>query len=136
MFLQSMFFEACTKKETLAQVLSWEFCEIFKSTFLQNTSRRLYLYHIRDFHWLEKSNMVWNKLINRKPDFSSGCYIWSVSCKQSQFVVFIMQVPGKRIKETYTFINQPFFSKRSVRNKEFFHESHKIITSQFFRHSQ
>ena len=31
------------KKETLAQVLSCEFCETFKNTFLQNTSRRLLL---------------------------------------------------------------------------------------------
>ena len=33
-----------TKKETLAQVSSWEFCEIFKSIFLQNTSGWLLLF--------------------------------------------------------------------------------------------
>ena len=31
------------KKETLAQVFSWEFCEILKTPFLENTSRRLLL---------------------------------------------------------------------------------------------
>ena len=47
---QSLFFnkvasQACNfvKKETLAQVFSWEVCEISKSTFLQNTSGRLLL---------------------------------------------------------------------------------------------
>ena len=35
--------QACNfiKKKTLAQMLSCEFCEIFKNTFLQNTSGRL-----------------------------------------------------------------------------------------------
>ena len=35
--------QACNfiKKETLAQVISWEFCEISKNNFLQNTSKRL-----------------------------------------------------------------------------------------------
>ena len=35
--------EACNfvKKETLSQVFSWAFCEIYKNTFLQHTSRRL-----------------------------------------------------------------------------------------------
>ena len=31
------------KKEALAQVLSYEFCEISKNTFLQNTSGRLHI---------------------------------------------------------------------------------------------
>ena len=36
----SFFSQACNfiNKETLAFVFSWEFCKIFKSTFLQNTS--------------------------------------------------------------------------------------------------
>ena len=37
---QSLFFN---KKETLAQVFSCEFCDIFKNTFLQNNSGRLLL---------------------------------------------------------------------------------------------
>ena len=32
------------KKETLAQVFSFEFYVVFKNTFLQNTSRRLHFY--------------------------------------------------------------------------------------------
>ena len=37
--------EACNfiKKETLAQVFSWEFCKILRTPFLQNTSGRLLL---------------------------------------------------------------------------------------------
>ena len=37
--------QACNfiKKETLAQVFSYEFCEIFKNIFLQNTSGRVLL---------------------------------------------------------------------------------------------
>ena len=44
--------QACNfiKKETLVQVLSWEFCEISKDSFLQNTSGRLLL-------WLNTASM-------------------------------------------------------------------------------
>ena len=43
--------EACNfiKKETLAQVFSCEFCEIFKNFFLQNASQRLLLIIIEWF---------------------------------------------------------------------------------------
>ena len=33
------------EKETLAQMFPYEFCKIFKNTFLQNTSRRLLMYN-------------------------------------------------------------------------------------------
>ena len=47
--------QACNfiKKETLAHGLSCEFCEVFKNTFLQNTSGRLLLnFTVRIFNGL------------------------------------------------------------------------------------
>ena len=44
----SFLMKACNfiKKETLAQVFSFEFCKFLRTPFLQNTSRRLLLYII------------------------------------------------------------------------------------------
>ena len=49
---QSLFFnKSLLKKENLAQVLSCEFCEISKNTFLQNTSGRLLLFSAISVKW-------------------------------------------------------------------------------------
>ena len=71
---QSLFFKTSLqlcKKETLVQVFSCEFCEIFKNTFLQNTSGRLLLIgvfgsskyafaiNIRDYSF---SSVAWGKV--------------------------------------------------------------------------
>ena len=75
-----MLFEAPSKKETLAQVFSCEFCEIFKSTFftehLQATASISFKSVKKSevfFHWVLKWNMVWNKLIKGEPDLPSDC---------------------------------------------------------------
>ena len=75
-FIKRLQQKACNfiKKETLAQVFSWEFCEISNNTFFtENLWGRLLLYIIYDYifeasissrlllkHSIERKNLIWN----------------------------------------------------------------------------
>ena len=91
---QSLFFNKVFKLylKTLAQVFPCDFCEIFKNTFLQNSSERLLLFEIlmkweSDFH-LSNENCC---LLHWKPFKNDGksflFYLKSSFCSQSSFVL-------------------------------------------------
>ena len=64
--------EACNfiKKETLTQVFSCEFCEVFKNTFFHRTPPAASVYEMQHRSEMGYSrNMIWKKMFIRLPEF-------------------------------------------------------------------
>ena len=64
--------EACNfiKKETLTQVFSCEFCEVFKNTFFHRTPPAASVYEMQHRSEMGYSrNMIWKKMFMRLPEF-------------------------------------------------------------------